>query len=405
MLGEFDFHLLQLQHIKAAMDQIATFRPILMTPAQMQTEYDNGVTMRTEYQSKKTALNLARGELAEKQDDAHQTAIGVYGVMKTRYRKDPGSLDAINNLPTKDQTVEETRVRMEMMTALWSQLPNDPFAVPPGPFVAWAAMNQAAFDAKLATMKTAQAALVAAVGDFEMAEGDLHAKDAHMADLAVAGLEEGRSQFAVGTPEREVIDAIPIEPATQEPNQAVISVATSPAAGQAHLEFDALHATSFDVLHKGPGDIDFTTVADDAIEKVYNATGLAAGNHEYKVIGQNSRGNGLESAVAPINVAAPGTGPAPVTLSGQWDVTSMKASLSWTASTDANLMNYTIRKTLGVPYDDNNDTLVATLSPTQTSLLTQDGLFTPGSIVTFKVFVVLTSGAEAGSNPVTIQRP
>jgi len=303
MLGEFDFHLLQIQYIKAAMDQMATFRPMNMTPAQMQTEYDNGVTVRTEYLSKKATLNLARGELPEKQDEAHQAAIGVYGVMKTRYRKDPGSRDAINTLPTKDQSVEQTRVRMESMSALWTQLPNDPFSSPPGPFVAWSGMNQAAFDALLATLKTAQAAFVAADADFEMAEGVLHAKDAHLADLAVAALEEGRSQFPVATPAREVIDSIPTAPAAQEPNQAVISVATSPVPGQGHMEFDARHATSFDVLHQGPGDTEFSTVADDVIEKIYNASGLAAGVHEYKVIGQNSRGNGPESAVASITVA------------------------------------------------------------------------------------------------------
>jgi hypothetical protein len=58
-----------------------------------------------------------------------------------------------------------------------------------------------------------------------------------------------------------------------------------------------------------------------------------------------------------------------------------------------------------VPYDDNNDTVLTILAPTQTSLLTQSGLVTPGSIATFKVFVVLTTGAEAGSHPLTIQRP
>jgi len=303
MLGEFDFHLLQLQHIKAAMDQVATYRPMNMTPAQMQTEVDNGVTVRTDYLNKRATLNLARGELAEKQDEAHQAAIGVYGVMKTRYRKDPGSLDAINTLPTKDQSVEETRVRMDAMKALWSQLPNDPFSSPPGPFVAWAGMDQAAFSALLTTMTTAQAAFVTAVGAFEKAEGDLHAKDSHMADLAVSALEEGRSQFTEGSTEREVIDAVPIGPATQEPNQAVVSEATSPAPGQAHLRFAAEHATSFDVLHKGPGDTEFATVADDIIETTYDTSGLAAGTHEYKVIGQNTRGNGPESAVASITVA------------------------------------------------------------------------------------------------------
>lgn len=80
-------------------------------------------------------------------------------------------------------------------------------------------------------------------------------------------------------------------------------MATSPAPGAAHLEFSATHATSYDVLHKGPGDAAFTVVADDIIVTTYNAIGLAAGAHEYKVIGRNSRGTGPESDVSVVNVA------------------------------------------------------------------------------------------------------
>lgn len=103
--------------------------------------------------------------------------------------------------------------RSEAISTLWGQLPNDPFAVPPGPFVAWAGMDKAAFDAKLAALKTAQAAYIKAVGQYEMSQGDLHEKDAELADFAVAALTEGRAQFATGTAEAEVIDAIPNAPA------------------------------------------------------------------------------------------------------------------------------------------------------------------------------------------------
>ncbi len=72
---------------------------------------------------------------------------------------------------------------------------------------------------------------------------------------------------------------------------------------QMQSEYDALHATSFDVLHKGPGETEFTIVADDTIDKVFDASGPVSGNHEYKVIGQNSRGNGPESEVATVVVA------------------------------------------------------------------------------------------------------
>ncbi|MFM8471349.1 MAG: LamG-like jellyroll fold domain-containing protein [Limisphaerales bacterium] len=46
-----------------------------------------------------------------------------------------------------------------------------------------------------------------------------------------------------------------------------------------------------------------TNVADDIIVTTYNATGLVAGAHEYKVAGRNSRGTGPESDVSVVNVA------------------------------------------------------------------------------------------------------
>jgi len=303
MLGEYDFHLSQLQFLKSAMDQLPTFGPLAMTPAQVQLEYDGAISVRTAFLSKSAAVNLGRGELYEILAEAHQVAIGVYGVMKTRYRKDPGSLAAILKLPTQDQTFQQTRERSETISILWGQLPNDTHLTPPGPFVAWPGMTKIAFDAILAALLAAQSAFVAASEDFEMAQGDLHIKDAHVADLVVAALGEGRAQFSNGTAEREVIDSIPTALAAQSPNQAIISVPTSPAAGQVHLEFDALHGTSFDVLHKGPGEIEFTTVADDTINKTFDASGLVPGDHEYKVIGQNSRGNGPESEAVTIAVA------------------------------------------------------------------------------------------------------
>lgn len=304
MLGEFDFHMLQVQSIKAAMDQLPTYAPLAMTAAQMQAQYDDGLAVRLEYLSKLNGLKLARGELHEKTEAGHQAAIGVYGVMKSRYRNDPGSLEAIKGLPTQDRTYEETRVRMEAMSSLWSQLPDDPYANPPGPLVAWAGMDQAGFDTVLTTMTDAQASFVAANGAFQKAEGVLHAKDAQLGDLAVDALAEGRAQFPDGTPEREVIDAIPTEPAQQPPAQAVIGVASSPGAGQTHVEYAANHATSYDVFERLQGEPDFQLVAGDTIAKSYDGAGLAGGTYEYKVVGRNSRGAGPASDVATIEVGS-----------------------------------------------------------------------------------------------------
>ena len=139
--------------------------------------------------------------------------------------------------------------------------------------------------------------------DYQIAQGDLHEQTEILEEFVTAAMIIGRAQFLPGTPEREVIDAIPTEPAQQPAEQAVILVASSPAAGSIHLVFDAERATQFDVLQKGPGDPDFSVVANDIIVKVYDATGLAAGSYDFKVVGRNSQGPGPESAVSTIVVA------------------------------------------------------------------------------------------------------
>lgn len=308
MFDLFNFELLQLRYVKAGMDILASFRPDGKTPAEAQGMIDTAKTARTNYGTKKVAMDLARGEFIESVDAGHVVCIQVYPIMLSRYRNDPGSLSAIKKLPVADQTPAQTIDRLKDTSTLWGVLPNPPGSATP--FKAWETMDKAAFDAFLTAIIGSpgppvvlgtQAAVPLADQAFELAEGDLNRQKDVMEEFTTAALIQGRAQYLPGTPERDVIDAIPMEPAQQLPGQAVISVATSPGAGQAHLEFDAPHSTSWDVFRKGPGDADFIKVADDIITKTYDATGLAAGAHDFKVVGRNSKGDGSESAVSTVN--------------------------------------------------------------------------------------------------------
>jgi len=297
----FNFHLTQLRYIKATMDELPTYRPNGMTPAQVETMIDDAKAVKAAYTTKDTALDLARGNYSQAVKDGHTVAFQVYGIMKSRFRNASAALGAINNLPVDDDTPQKTQDRMEKISKLWPLLPNDPNTG--SPFLPWAGMDQAAFNALFAAIGTQQGLFTTAFQAFELAESNLHDSDESMNDFAVSSLSEGRSLYLPETTEREVIDAIPVEAPSQPPDQAVISVATSPAPGAAHVVYDANGATDWDVLHKGPGDAAFSVVADDVIVKVYDATGLAAGSHEYKVIGRNAQGTGPESAVSTIAVA------------------------------------------------------------------------------------------------------
>ena len=301
MTETYDFHILQLRYIREAMNNFANYRPDDWTVAAVDAFIAGAKTVRTDFLTAKTDFDLAMGGRNSAVANLHDACVAVFGIMKTRYRKDVVSSEVIAKLPTVDKTPAETLRRAQAMSILWGKLPNPPGSVTP--FKAWDTMDKAAFDALLAALDTKLDTFTNETDDYEEAQGNLHKKDGEMEDYITAALAQGRYQFAEGTPQREVIDAIPSDPAQQSPAKATITAATSPAAGQAHLDFSATHATSYDVLHKGPGDAAFAVVADDIIVTTYNATGLAAGAHEYKVVGRNSRGTGPESDASTVNVA------------------------------------------------------------------------------------------------------
>lgn len=300
MFDGFNFSHLQMRYIKLAMDILLTYRPDGRTPALVQTDITDGIAVRDDFQAKLSLRNLADGEWLEAVATGHTLCVQIFPIMQSRYRKDAGSTRAIDKLPVDDRTPAESRDRMKALSALWASLPNPPNSLTP--FVAWDTMDKAAFDAALALIITNEAAFLATEQPYELAQGKLHKVKAGWDDFITAALAQGRGQFLEGTPEREVIDAIPTAPAQQPPAQAVISSATSPAAGQAVIVCDALRGTSFDYFRKGPGDADFIKVGDDLIVKTLTLNGLVAGTHEFKVLPRNSRGIGSESDVSAVNV-------------------------------------------------------------------------------------------------------
>jgi hypothetical protein len=299
MLVEFDFHVTQLRYIKAAVENIPTFSPDGMDAAAIDAVLTNADSVRQAYIDAKETFDLARGDYREAVNEGHDAAVGVYAAMKSRYRKDRSSLDAINGLPVQDQSADETIKRMEQTSSLWAKLPH--IGTPAAEFVAWTGMARTDFDALKTAATTKQQDLPEKDQAFQVAEGNLHATDAEIADLVTAALQQGRAQFKSGT-EREVIDAVPNEPAQQPPGQATISQATG-GTGTVHLEFDAPHATSFDVFQKKAADVAFAKVADDIIEHSYGDGKLTiAGSYNFKVVGRNSLGEGPESTVSTVNV-------------------------------------------------------------------------------------------------------
>ena len=93
-------------------------------------------------------------------------------------------------------------------------------------------------------------------------------------------------------------------------------------------------------------------------------------------------------------------------LTAEWSPTEQRAELSWTASKDPDLASYQIRSVPGPDYVSADEAPLATIPPGAPLVFpTAAGLSTPGSARSYKVYVRLTTGHEAGSEPKTVFRP
>ena len=102
----------------------------------------------------------------------------------------------------------------------------------------------------------------------------------------------------------------------------------------------------------------------------------------------------------------PGVKVDPVQANGNFNATTLNADLNWTASTEPDLANYEVRGVAGPDYDTDDETVLVTLPPGSPRTYSTDfALATPGNIATYKVYVILNSGNERGSNAVAVPRP
>jgi hypothetical protein len=101
----------------------------------------------------------------------------------------------------------------------------------------------------------------------------------------------------------------------------------------------------------------------------------------------------------------PGHTPSAVNASAVLDG-SNQARVVYDASDDSSLESYQLRGNVGEEYSDEDAIVIATNSPgAAREFITPFGLTQPGAKVALKVFVVLTTGNEAGSAPMLVQRP
>ena len=298
----FSFHVTQLKYVSLAMTHITApiFRPDGKTPVQVTTMLTDADAAMAAFMDKFDELNVARGQLDGARLAAHGAAVDVYACMKSCYRNNRGELASIRRLPKEDRTAVQTLTRVKGLSRRWATLP-PPF---PGGTFQVGTVTLAIFDGLLADLELKISTYNDCSAQFQAQQIALRDMDEDITSFVTAALAQGRASYAEGTMNRAYINAIPVEPSTSLPVQPIINVATSPASGAVRLEFSALHATSFAVWHKGPGEAVFTQVGESLLPGVYEAAGLVAGEHLYEVVGRNSRGDGPASAPLAIDVQA-----------------------------------------------------------------------------------------------------
>jgi len=101
----------------------------------------------------------------------------------------------------------------------------------------------------------------------------------------------------------------------------------------------------------------------------------------------------------------PGHTPDPVHASAVFQAPD-QAKIVYDASAEATLARYELRGNPGEKYEEEDAITLATHSPADArEFLTGFGLTQPGTQASFKVFVILETGNEAGSAAMTVERP
>lgn len=128
-------------------------------------------------------------------------------------------------------------------------------------------------------------------------------------------------------------------------------------------------------------------------------------NYRLKVPTAFPAGNALIDSLPKLTPES-GRTPDAVVATGVWDVASAVAKITWTASTDADLKEYQVRGVPGDDYQTEDEAVLATVLPgAAREFTTLFALAEPGVTAGFKVYVVLKSGHEKGSEAVFVTRP
>ena len=101
----------------------------------------------------------------------------------------------------------------------------------------------------------------------------------------------------------------------------------------------------------------------------------------------------------------PGATPDPVEATGAWNPVNNRVRLQWTASANPSLLHYEIRGCTGTTYKVANEFTIATVASNLLLWEGTGGVPVSGAKCVYRVYVVLSTGNERGSNNIPLTRP
>lgn len=312
MLIQFDFTLLQLRYIHAAMTEIPSYRPDGLTLGEMAAQIAEAEGFQSDYVQGGNEVEGARVRRRVSNEQLHDLCVDFRAQAKSRFRKDDSLGQRLNRLPVDDRTFVETMKRADLIVALWADLPQ--VGSPLAPFTVGQGTENvtlAEFTALRDATRALESELVASNQAFQAAEIAMRVNRARFADFVTAALEQGRSRYSKGTAERKVIDAIPKIPAAKAPGQATITALSAPTPDKIQASYTAKGATSYSISSRLAGETTWVEQVKNTKENTAEFPVAAPGMYEVKVRPRNSRGSGKESEIVSVSVPAIPSPPAP----------------------------------------------------------------------------------------------
>jgi hypothetical protein len=122
------------------------------------------------------------------------------------------------------------------------------------------------------------------------------------------------------------------------------------------------------------------------------------------VIEARFAGSAFEASLPALS-PPPGSTPDPVFVTGGWIAAASHVELKWEPSTNAKLLHYDVRGCSGTTYKVANEFSIDVVEPGEVQWAGTGGVPYPSAQCVYRVYVVLKTGNERGSNDVLVTRP